>query len=332
MTLPSHTFLPSLSNLWDVAVREIDRSVTLPLKNDRTFQLHSSHPFPPPTLFLHENTQKALAFLACYAMIRNRWIGYLFGTSVDNVEGAYVDPPKDRVWAAEFRRLAMLWFSHAFHTTFQDPYASGSKQTRKSVKRRDDAVTAKAGETFDFLDVNPTVPAEFSLGRMQILRESNIVITPSVAQMLLWDISQCNVHVEFILVDRTLRRDLWDSSDVEVSRQEQVNGVFAGGMETPLCPAGEKHVDLGGPMLYRDDTVDYELRCERVTHLNAFQLVLRDWPHAAEIPVIMKDIDWAKESEFDALQWACYKLYCQSFFNMFGRAPTVPRHLPDDWR
>lgn len=193
-------------------------------------------------------------------------------------------------------------------------------------------MAAAAEESFSFLRAGADMPPDFTLNGMPIQRDGQLVITPTVARILLWDLNQCHTHSELTIVDRVV----CPTAASDPAHTRLVSSVFARSRQFPTLPPTEVQADLGGPMQYREvegcTQADNELREMRLICWRNFRKVLQAWPGASEFKYIVEDIDWANADQCNEMEFQCCSFYCRTFFSTFGRAPTVPRYLPECWR
>ena len=75
---------------------------------------------------------------------------------------------------------------------------------------------------------------------------------------------------------------------------------------------------------------------DRAEYVEAFRVLLASWPvPGAEVLGQMSAGHWDKpsfsfrnQSAVEAVKRVAYRLYCQTFFEYTGRAPTIPCSLP----
>jgi hypothetical protein len=254
--------------------------------------------------------------------------------SFENVAETSSAPPKRHTWADEVRRMSMEWFSDLFHTAEHPSISSASRGSTsrpskfKADEKRKERVAAEAGESFSFLRAQSHIPANVLISGFLIQQDNKLVITPTAACLLLWDLCQCHAHSEFVILDRVCRPDLAGS----LARTRLVTSVFAQSRQFPTLPPTDVQVDLGGPMLYQAQELENGLRTNRLACLRSFREVLKAWPRAKEFQHIVNAVDWGNTQQYEQMQFECYFFYCRTFYETFGRAPTLPRYLPDGWQ
>ena len=210
----------------------------------------------------------------------------------------------------------------------EPPVATKKGVSGKKRKARLEEETEKA---FKFLDIEPIPPISLEYQKMPVYSQ-NEELSTTVARLLVWDVVEANWRADVILLDRALVPALWDTDPHR--RQAQVEIFFPDGAYAPRFPLQDTMVSLGGPSFLgvkNHSAHENELMNERIEYLCAFQRLIRVWPGSHNSAKLQADPDTKDENGLILMQHACFKFYCQAFFDQFGRAPTVPRYLPDGW-
>jgi len=207
----------------------------------------------------------------------------------------------------------------------------GSQQSRssKAQERRKATLAAVVKDSFKFLTIDPVPPPSLSYGQMKVFDERT-EISKEVGMLLIWEVCERNFRAEFLILDRTLMAKEWAKDPAR--RQGEIWQVLG---TSPTFPVTPDMVSIGGPTLegYHDLTdEEHLLRDQRRRQLFAFRSIVSSWPKAEKYPGVMKEADPNGRHLFKKMQRDCFEFYCQAFFDAFGRAPTVPRYLPDYWR
>lgn len=138
----------------------------------------------------------------------------------------------------------------------------------------------------------------------------------SLVQRILWELTEYNFRFEFLALDRRACRP--DRRMGE--RDTSIRVCFPRDINEKASAFLFDHTHANRGLADRDAG-------ERLPFLVAFREVIRDW--AIERPPILDE--WVLTSYtpeyFFALEQALARTYCQTFFNYFGRAATVPYHL-----
>ena len=160
------------------------------------------------------------------------------------------------------------------------------------------------------------------LGTTQELEQA---LTPEVTQEILWELCHMNFRFELLSLDSVLADTLYhgqagiSEEAAARSRSEQFLRVFpmSGDVLGSFMINEIPNRDLG--------LTSFDLE-ERNRHLVALGKLMCPWKgcpdsirDASRLPI---------EAHVQALEEACATFYCQSFFDIFGRAPIIPCCLP----
>ncbi|KAJ7073384.1 hypothetical protein B0H15DRAFT_963730 [Mycena belliarum] len=130
------------------------------------------------------------------------------------------------------------------------------------------------------------------------------------AREIVWDVAECGFRFEFLTLDRRASG---------LARPDDCRKCFAGGelMGMPLAASKQG--------LAAASSADRHPYIMRIAHL------MKDWhPRpAALIAEAHRRTEWTDEEQ-EALEMAVAAHYTQSFFTLFGRAPTIPMRLDHD--
>ena len=160
------------------------------------------------------------------------------------------------------------------------------------------------------------------LGTTQELEQA---LTPEVTQEVLWELCHMSFRFELLSLDGVLADTLYHGREgiseaaAARSRSEQLLRVFpmSGDVLGSFMISEIPNRDLG--------LTSFDLE-ERNRHLVALGKLMCPWKgcpdsirDASRLPI---------EAHVQALEEACATFYCQSFFDIFGRAPIIPCRLP----
>jgi hypothetical protein len=162
----------------------------------------------------------------------------------------------------------------------------------------------------------------FQLGTSE---ELDAVLTPAFTSGVIWELYKTNFRFELLFLDRTLAPSLWpsegDHSSIVASAQRdlEVRRVFA----------SEGDEDKGYT-LSRIPSRDGGLASPRWQECHqcfiALHHLMKSWEGC---PSSLSDFTpTPTESSAQDLERLATQFYCQSFFDMFGRAPVCPHRLP----
>jgi len=174
------------------------------------------------------------------------------------------------------------------------------------------------------------------IGAVDVTWQGSVVVTETDLQTLqfnipvstireiLWDLSEHNFRLELLALDRCI----WDRQRMSASgaerREEMIRNCFP---QQSLVLLDLLRYDMGlGARGFED----------RYEYVEAFHEVLATWPGAGAESLRSMSAVWregqrvsgAESDEVYAVERVAYRFYCQTFFDYFGRAPTVPHVLP----
>lgn len=141
---------------------------------------------------------------------------------------------------------------------------------------------------------------------------------------IIWDLMEHNFRLELLALDRS------------VFPRHRMSAV--GGAQRDLlvlaCFPNQAYISLDYPA--HDEGLGAHRWEDRMEYVEAFRVLLKDWPGPAAIQLRnMRTIERHSGSTFTALEHevvrveeVAYPLYCQTFFDYLGRAPSVPHQLP----
>ena len=160
------------------------------------------------------------------------------------------------------------------------------------------------------------------LGTTQELEQA---LTPEVTQEILWELCHMNFRFELLSLDSVLADTLYHGQE---GISEEAAARSRSGQFLRVFPmSGDV---LGSFMINEIPNRDLGLtsfdleECNR--HLVALGKLMCPWKGC---PDLIRDASRLLiEVHVQALEEVCATFYCQSFFNIFGRAPIIPCCLP----
>ncbi|KDR74550.1 hypothetical protein GALMADRAFT_212067 [Galerina marginata CBS 339.88] len=151
-------------------------------------------------------------------------------------------------------------------------------------------------------------------------------LSSTVMRQIVWDLLEHNFRMELLALDRCLVSRAGMNECEARQRDRLVYNCFM--FKTPLL------LDL--PRRYRG--LGAANFADRVEVVEAFRILLSSWP-GEEAPRRLKTISAyveksltvsdASEESVRAVETVAYPFYCQTFFDYFGRAPSIPHQLPE---
>ncbi|KAJ3567227.1 hypothetical protein NP233_g6498 [Leucocoprinus birnbaumii] len=253
-------------------------------------------------------------FLLAWIAIHTVWI-----TTFTGFESRHVPLPGPQLWRTYLRDIALdLELVRKDNRRHTPQVPSSSRTSCRNQKSRDVikdifCIQKPVKESLTFL----------LLGERTIWTPGNVRLEPTDFKLVVWDSHEHNFRAEFMSLDRCIMANAYKDIGAGNSREHKLQGVFFDGATfMTSCPAGFKSIASGTP----------EDRCAFV---KAFCDVLSDWP--GETPRLLASLVFHKKQsgkdtwDFGIMCTAerrAYQHYCQTFFDYFGRAPTIPHTCP----
>lgn len=152
------------------------------------------------------------------------------------------------------------------------------------------------------------------------LEAGNLTLTLYTVRQIIWDLYEQNFRLELLALDRSIFPRSKMNSDQEMARENLVVDVFPDGMI--ICHR----------LPIKDEGLGAKDWLARIQYVEAFRRLLIDWPSspAGTLTSISDSLASAHNGEDLVLvvERKLFAFYCQTFFLYFGRAPSVPHHLP----
>ncbi|PPR03346.1 hypothetical protein CVT26_007774 [Gymnopilus dilepis] len=159
--------------------------------------------------------------------------------------------------------------------------------------------------------------------RADALQREIFVVPNNVAQEVVWDLYDHNFRLELLALDRCVipRGKLSELEGLE--RDDKVRRCFP----------HEAMVTLDLPI--EDRGLGAAEWGHRMQWVDAFRSLLMDWPGCPQVLKSKAAITYfstghivSDEKTIAEVESCAYPFYCQTFFNYFGRAPSIPHSLP----
>lgn len=133
-------------------------------------------------------------------------------------------------------------------------------------------------------------------------------------QEILWEVNELNFRFELMALDSRLSSDAGNPH-----RQRLIEACFPGCSTGNLLVVDLEKANHG----LAHDSVD-----ERSLYIQALRKVMQSWELKLP-PLVAADHKAAwREAEFNELEREMTGFYVQTFYDIFHRAATIPRHLP----
>jgi len=152
----------------------------------------------------------------------------------------------------------------------------------------------------------------------------NLSLAYGTTREVVWDLFEHNWHLELLSIDRVLLPHTTMTASQRTEREGLVLEVLPRGLFVMLTPS------------VKDEGLAARCWEDRAEYVEAFRVLLASWPvPGAEVLGQMSAGHWDKpsfsfrnQSAVEAVKRVAYRLYCQTFFEYTGRAPTIPCSLP----
>lgn len=153
-----------------------------------------------------------------------------------------------------------------------------------------------------------------------MLEQGKLALALHTVRQVVWDLYELNFRIELLALDRSIFLRSKMTTEQVTARENLVLDVFPDGMvvfhRLPI-----KDVGLGAK--------DW---LARIQYVEAFRKCIVDWPSSPSCTSVSISDSLASTQNGEdillAVERMLYSFYCQTFFLYFGRAASVPHHLP----
>lgn len=314
--MPLGPVAPVANGVWSNALRGVvvDRAR---VKDHPDSTLLRGYALPDPHAFMNTKTRLD-TYIVSWLMIRPLWLN--LATNRTGVEGNCSPYPEPQDWKNFLTDL------HGNMGLGLTPSNSKKSSAPDGVQERDKRRKYEHNNTrlnkFNVDASNFTTPSDiFWRGEILLTQaqvKMNYTIDDTIAKQVIWELINHNFALELLALDRVLFNKLSESD-----REERDANVAA-------CFPNSVLVGLDFPMV--DEGLGALRWQDRVEYVEAFRLLLSTWEGDAahELGRLGPLVDPLSQRRVEGVESRAYVLYCQTFFDWFGRAPTVPCRLPRD--
>ena len=320
--------LDAAAHTWVLALQNVKTEPSNILDHPES-ELLRGYALPDPFLFLNSfnnDKDRFSKLLYVWLAIRAAWIARM--TSQDcNSDKSLTKMPLPQHWRDFLIKVGQsvgILGSGTAEVPSSEPQTH-MKQTKKKMRKekmRKEKFLEEANGIFDLvLDLGGTLPDLYWRGSIIKHAAAPITTLPPLPLIkeILWEIIENNWQLELLGLDHCLMSHRQMSVKEAGLRDKKVGSCF---------PASEF---LVGDFPIWDSSLGAKQPHDRLPFLNAFIEIMSCWP----IPEA-EDLRCMRISESNknnpGYQFSVEKLafcvYCQTFFNYFGRAPTIPQPLP----
>lgn len=341
---------PETNVLWQNALSSVNRKWNRVLDHPNLDRLRG-YPVLDPSQLMKTGNKRSLLYIPAWLTIRIAWLHNTTSrpsasnTSTTTVTSTAAGAatvtnrfPATQEWrdylASVLQRLGLLNGPGA-EPSANTPLASTSSSSEPPLKRR-------KTEPQSWKMSNDQLAALFSLDLQQIsgpvdifwkgsvlihakdILARNFDVPPLVVKEIVWDLFEHNFRLEFLALDRCILPREYMSKQAAEDREAQL----------ARCFPQRSFVVVDLP---RDDEgLGASDMANRVEYLEEFRQTLSVWQGSSakklsEMTVLHRGPNGFQSvsgGEVRAIERLAYSFYCQTFFDYFGRAPSIPRILP----
>ncbi len=277
--------------------------------------LFRGYAFPDPPIFLAEGGKGAEMALA-WLVIRAPWMATFTG-----IEPRECHLPNPQQWRPYLRGLALDYELVRQDERRAIPSQPTNPTTR--VGRRHQKTRDAAKDIFFIGKPSSDVVTSLSWNGRVVWTPGNADLLLADHRLVVWDSHEHNFRLEMFSLDRCVMFEDWADPQKRANREQKLRAVFY--QEVMLMATIPTDLTTIASADARD-------RCD---YVDAFRHVLMDWP--GEDPLTFGAYRLRSEVQgktiwdfalMRAVEKRLYSFYCQTFFDYFGRAPTIPHTLP----
>ena len=328
-------FTPEIPELWQQGLSEVERNWKR-IYDHRNLESLRGYPVLDPHQILRTGLRdegRFKKYLVCWMVMRLPW---LYRTT--NRENVSLSPSSQPQSGSSSTKVSSNRFPHSqewrdYLTSVASrlgllPAINHGSSSEGSRKRRK--------TTGSDLDTLFGIEWPDHIGAVDVTWQGSVVVTEadigtgqfhipsSTTKQIIWDLCEHNFRLEFLALDRCI----WDRQRLSTvraeRREEMIRNCFP---QQSLVLLNIPHYDMGlGAKGYED----------RYEYVEAFREVLATWlgigaQTLRTMSAVRREgqrVSGAYPDEVYAVERVAYRFYCQTFFDYFGRAPTVPRMMP----
>lgn len=193
------------------------------------------------------------------------------------------------------------------------PVAATTQQQRRAQKAKE-----QQGSIFSGAVTLAGRPDIVLWGNVAVMQgESDLLSAPIMAQVI-WNAFEQNFRYEIRHLDRLLLPAAWASDSAAGLREDLIRRVFPDDSDGLLIAEQRSNQGLAAKN-WRD----------RLNYVEALRRVMVGWPGDAAWRLKARYISSdTTQTRFEETEQAVVSLYCQTFFDTFGRAPCTPHQAP----
>ena len=314
---PEYDYVPPQSPAWKKALAAVDTNTRRIISNPVGNKLRG-YQFPDPFLFITSTNHRSM--ILAWLTMQAQWLQSLI--DIDTAPQL----PVPQHWrnflydfAKEMRLLPTLpSTSKVAHGGVQKNKGKDRSVTKGSNRRSSKAkeVQASIFSSAVSLGSRPDVVYWGSVAVMQ--GENDAGLTPDIISQVIWNAFEQNFRHEIRQLNRHLLPAAWASVSEAGLRENLIRRIFPDDSNGLVVSTGPPS-HLG---LVADNWQD------RVNYVEALRRVVSGWPGDASKQLkVWYMSESMSEAKFRESEDVVVKVYCQTFFDNFGRAPCTPHRI-----
>src|SRR5262245_25469603 len=270
--------------------------------------------FPDPGLFISTlSATKREVYLATWLSSRAAW---MCGMSKQVwPEGGCPTRVPSQLWRDFLRRGCFPETANSISATPSQTHEAGTRPVASrptKAQQRNQEVTKifhnHTGE--DLKDVDSVYWRGKGLSKDDFAH-----LERGVLSEILWDLYEHNWRFDLLTLDRVSNPFLWQG-EAAYNRDALIKSLFHNGSylvtEFPKSNIG----------------VSASLWKDRSPYISILRQILSAWPSWSDLPPDIRDRHLVTQEDVNIVERGLANFYCQTFFNIFGRAPVTPHRFP----
>jgi hypothetical protein len=270
--------------------------------------------FPDPGLFISTiSTTKREVYLATWLSSRAAW---MCGMSKQLwPEGGCPTRVPAQLWRDFLRRGCFPETADSISSTPSQTHQADTcpaTSRRTKAQRRNQEVTKifrdHTGE--DLKDVDGVY------WRGQRLSKDDFThLEPGVLSEILWDLYEHNWRFDLLTLDRVVNPSLWRGEEAH-NRDVLIKSLFHN-QSYLITEFPQSNVGISAS-LWKD----------RSPYISILRQILSSWPSWPHLPHSVRERKLVTLEDANIVERGLADIYCQTFFDIFGRAPVTPHRFP----
>ena len=267
------------------------------------------------------------AFTLAWLISRSQWLQSF--TSLDN---SPMPAPHTQHWRDFLYRFSkemnLVDAARAEHSSTSKTLANGSRKPEKSKQKHSSSrgESAKKVQTTVF---GPRVkvgerPHSIFWCDISVMEGNADSLTPAISAEIIWNLFEQNFRLEIRMVDQQVLPVDWASEELAGVRDELIRRIFP----------EEDDGYIVGRLPENNVGLVAENWRDRGRSVDALRMLISGWPGPdAQALASISIFDGCGKvtmtrAQFEHAEEMAVGLYCQTFFDYFGHAPSTPHRIP----